>query len=139
MSWYNYWYAYFEWELVANFAWALSDIVDPLTKFTTHMRVNPHIEGYGYLAGSFSWYFNDFWGIEISGYVEPFHAHLIDVDFWKSVNYPEWWTEQPRNALGDCFGVKSLSLPLLLDVSFDFTWPTCEWSLERFLTWVDPI
>lgn len=107
LSWYNYWYAGFNWELVANSAWGVEDIVDPLTNLTTHLRVNPHLEAYAYLFGYFSWYFNDFWGFEISGYVEPLHSHLIDVDFWKSVNYPEFWVSEPRNALGDCFGVKA--------------------------------
>ena len=103
------------------------------------MRVNPFVDVYGYLFGNFVWSFNEFWSISVSGYVQPFETHLIDFDFWKSVNYPEWWTAQPKNTLGDCLGLKTQTFPVLVDLSFDFGWPTCSWSLERFLTWVDPV
>jgi len=29
--------------------------VDPLTKETTHLRVNPTLEGYAFIDGGFTW------------------------------------------------------------------------------------
>ncbi len=139
LTWTNDWEGTFKWELKADFDWNISDVIDPLTNETTHLRVNPFLDTYGYLVGYFSWAFNEFWEIEISGIVQPFWGHLFELDFWKGVNYPEWWKKAETGPASNCFGVKALTLPGLVEVDFDFAWPVCSWSLERFLTWVDPV
>lgn len=72
LEWANNWDGYLKWELLSQFEWNVSDVVDPLTKETTHLRINPYIDAYGYLYGTFKWSFNDDWFIMISGYVQPF-------------------------------------------------------------------
>jgi hypothetical protein len=71
LSWTNYWSASFKWEAKADFDWNISDVIDPLTNETTHLRVNPFLDTYFYLVGYFSWVFNEFWGVEVSAYVQP--------------------------------------------------------------------
>jgi hypothetical protein len=92
LEWYNSWTAAFKWEIFSYFSWNVSDIFDPITKETTHLRLNPFVGAYGYLDGAFTWAFSDNWWVSVSAYIQPFTAHVIDFDFWRVVNYPEWWT-----------------------------------------------
>jgi len=136
-SWTNTWSAELKWDLVGDFSWNISDIIDPLTGYTTFIKNNPAIETYGTVEGAFTWYFNeDFW-FKVSGYVDPARAKILDASYWMRVqNYPTWWVKSDEESAGGaCMGLKSQTFPVHAQIWLDFGYPTCAFSLGDFFSW----
>ena len=139
-AWQWYWQLISIWEAKATAQWNVSDVVDPLTNETTHLRFNPVLDGYAYFDINFVWSPTTNTGIAIQAYVQPLQAYFLDLDVWKSVNYPKFWTsENNENQVGNCVGLKSVIKPPRVQVDIALAYPTCQWSLEKFFTWEDPL
>jgi len=93
LEWSQDWSAFFYWDFKGTAEWNVSDIVDPLTKETTHLRVNPDPYTYLFFDAGFTWGTENI-GFKFDAYFQPIAVHLLEVDLWKSVNYPEWWTSK---------------------------------------------
>ncbi len=84
-NWTNTWSAELKWDLIGDFSWNISDIIDPLTGNTTFLSNNPVVEAYGTVEGAFTWYFNeDFW-VKFSAYVDPARANILEANYWMRV------------------------------------------------------
>ncbi len=138
VNWTNNWYAGFSWDLKFDFDWNLEENLTPLTYETIKIELNPTIDTYAYLTGYFQWFFTDMWFVEISAYVQPVHAHLLQAKFWQPVTMPDWWNT-PFTQSGRCRGLNFATFPLEAQINLTFGWPTCDWSTYDFLTWVDPL
>ena len=76
------------------------------------MRVNPILEGYAFIDGGFTWGTDNI-GFKVDSYFQPLTTHLIELDAWKSVNYPDWWTSYGNESIiGDCFGARTTMKPV---------------------------
>jgi hypothetical protein len=111
----NWWIAEGNWDLIFNFDWNISDIIDPLTDLTRFLAVNPVFEAYGTIDGSFTFHFDENWWVKVSGYVDPARSEVLSASLWYPVaNYPTWWAPRdpkPRRK-GVCFGAKSHNFPV---------------------------
>jgi len=140
---YNYWIATSSWDIIVNFDWNVSDVLDPLTGATRYLALNPVFEGYGTVEGSFAFHFNEDWWVKITGYVDPGRADFLNSKFWYPVkNWPNWWESQEEEesetkSSGVCMGASIHNFPVKGQVWLDFGYPTCAWSIFDFLAWVD--
>lgn len=86
--------------------------------------MNPILDAYAFVEGAFEWDISTNFGIQIEGYLQPFTSHVLDVDVWKSVNYPTWWTNANNESnVGDCYGIKTTNAPLHAEINFAVFWP----------------
>jgi len=104
------------------------------------MKLNPIVEAYATVDGTFTWFFNEDWWFKISGYVDPARTSILDGAYWLPVNnYPTWWVKNEGDQVGRCFGLKSQNFPVHAQIWLDFGYPTCLWSITDFLNWESTI
>ena len=111
-SWTWDWEASLWWEVKSTASWNISDVVNPLTDETTHMRLNPILDSYAFVEGFFKWMPTTDLAIKIDAYVQPITTELLNLELWKSVNYPDFWTSfNNEEEVGDCIGLMSTTKP----------------------------
>jgi hypothetical protein len=56
-----------------------------MTYETLFIELNPWINLYAYVLTYLQWNFTENIWVQFSAYVQPFSAHVIEMDFWQPV------------------------------------------------------
>ena len=58
---------FFYWDTKTTAEWNVSDLIDPISKETTHLRINPSLFTYLFFDAGFTWGTEDI-GVKFDGY-----------------------------------------------------------------------